>query len=183
MIYICGLYTVPDAAAQVQPRHMISITDPDSPVPYVPGVAPGRHLKLEFHDIAEPQVDLVAPESSHIEQIIAFAEGWDGASSLLVHCHAGASRSTAAALIVASLSAGGREGELAQQLRARAPHAIPNPRMIALADALLGRGGRLSAAVAAMGPAVAVGNAGPLVHLDLGSSAAVIGGHRPTSLA
>jgi predicted protein tyrosine phosphatase len=167
MIYICGLYGVAEAVAQVQPSHVISITDPETPAPRVPGVSLARHLKLEFHDVAEPYPDLVAPDNEHIWQIIAFGIEWDAASPLLAHCHAGASRSTAAAVIVASLGAEGRERELALLLRSRAPHADPNRRMIALADALLGRGGRLSAAVEAMGPAVPIGNVGPLVHLQL----------------
>jgi predicted protein tyrosine phosphatase len=167
MIYICGLLTVPAAAARVQPRHLISLTDPETPAPRFAGVAPGRHLKLEFHDVDAPLPGLVPPDGGHIERIIAFARGWDELAPLLVHCHAGASRSTAAALIVAAARTAGRAGEAARLLRARAPHACPNRRMIALADAQLGLAGRLVAAVDAMGPAVPLGNAGPLVHLAL----------------
>jgi predicted protein tyrosine phosphatase len=47
----------------------------------------------------------------------------------------------------------GREADIARMLRARAPHAQPNPRLVALADDILGREGRMVDAVDAMGPA------------------------------
>ena len=40
---------------------------------------------------------------------------------------------------------------LAQRLRAASPTATPNGRLIETADALLGRGGRMRAAIAAIG--------------------------------
>ncbi len=71
---------------------------------------------------------------------------------MLIHCWAGVSRSTAAAYIIACQRAPGRsEAEIAQALRAAAPYATPNPLMISLADAALGRAGRMSAAIAQVG--------------------------------
>lgn len=169
MIYICGLSTVLAAAAQVQPRYLISITDPETPAPQVPGIPPARHLKLMFHDIDAPQSGYVAPQSDHIASLIAFAAGWDCQSPLLVHCHGGASRSTAAAVILKAVIMEGRERDVTHLLRTRAAHASPNRRMIALADTLLARNGRLIAAVEAMGPAIRVGETEtvPLVRLWL----------------
>jgi len=43
------------------------------------------------------------------------------------------------------------EEMLAQRLRTVAPSATPNPSLIAAADALLGRGGRMTRAIAAIG--------------------------------
>jgi predicted protein tyrosine phosphatase len=167
MIYICGLHAVVEAAAQVRPRHLISITDPETSAPRVEGIAPGRHLKLEFHDINDPEPDLIAPDREHVEHIVGFAAGWDGLDPLLVHCHAGISRSTATALIVAAVRAAGQELQAARLLRARAPHADPNRRMIALADVRLGLDGRLVSAVEAMGPSCFLGEAAFLVQLSL----------------
>jgi hypothetical protein len=62
--------------------------------------------------------------------------------------------------------AGGRETEAAQSIRAAAPHAHPNRRIVALADAILGLEGRLIAAREAMGPAEPMTH-GPLVRLPL----------------
>jgi predicted protein tyrosine phosphatase len=50
------------------------------------------------------------------------------------------------------LSPPGRELEIAQELRRRAPHAQPNARIIAFADALLDRDGRMVDAIDAIGP-------------------------------
>jgi predicted protein tyrosine phosphatase len=120
-----------------------------------------------FHDIDRPQPGYLAPQSHHIGALIAFAARWDCQHPLLVHCHGGASRATAAAVILAAVIMEGREEEVTHVLRIRAPHASPNRRMIALADTLLARGGRLVAAVDAMGFAIRVGEteAAPLVHL------------------
>ena len=71
---------------------------------------------------------------------------------MLIHCYAGVSRSTAAAYIAACrLSPHRDEHEVARALRAASPTATPNLRFVALADERLGRGGRMVAAVAAIG--------------------------------
>ncbi|TIO01331.1 MAG: protein tyrosine phosphatase, partial [Mesorhizobium sp.] len=70
----------------------------------------------------------------------------------VVHCYAGISRSTASAYIIAAALAPKRdEAELAKTLRFLSPSATPNPRLIAVADMLLGREGRMIAAVEAIG--------------------------------
>jgi len=116
------------------------------------GEAEAAELRLVFNDIAEPQAGLVAPSRADIAALLAFGAGWDGAHPFLVHCSMGISRSTAAALILAAAARPDiPEARLAGALRAAAPCATPNPLMIALADGLLGRDGRLVAAVRAIG--------------------------------
>jgi predicted protein tyrosine phosphatase len=91
-----------------------------------------------------------APEV--MEKILAFAREWDEARPMLIHCFAGISRSTATAFAVAcARSADADEHAIARALRAAAPHAQPNRRLVALADDLLDRRGRMVDAVAAMG--------------------------------
>lgn len=109
-------------------------------------------LSLVFNDIVEPRPDLVAPSRADIAALLAFGADWDGARPLLVHCRMGISRSTAACLILAAAARPGiKEGRLAAALREAAPCATPNGLMIALADDLLGRDGRLAAAARAIG--------------------------------
>ena len=60
----------------------------------------------------------------------------------------------------------GSEQDIARGLRARAAHAQPNKLMIRHADALMGREGRMIAAVEAMGPARIVWE-GEVVELPL----------------
>jgi predicted protein tyrosine phosphatase len=76
---------------------------------------------------------------------------------MLIHCWAGISRSTASAFTIACmLNEPGRETDIARLLRARAAHAQPNRRLVALADDILARDGRMVDALDAMGPAKVV---------------------------
>jgi predicted protein tyrosine phosphatase len=71
---------------------------------------------------------------------------------MVVHCRAGISRSTAAAFIALCATRPDREERaIARALRAASVYATPNPRLVALADELLGRDGRMIAAIAAIG--------------------------------
>lgn len=164
MIYVSSLEGMPAAVAEVRPSHLVSLLDPDHVVATPPGIEPENHLRIGVHDISQPFMGYVAPEIEHIESLLEFARGWERTAPMLVHCWAGVSRSTAAALILACRLNPGREREVVSLLSARAGHAMPNRRMIALADQLLGLGGRLVEAVAAMPPPDLV-TAGELVAL------------------
>jgi predicted protein tyrosine phosphatase len=84
----------------------------------------------------------------------------------VVHCYAGVSRSTAAAYVtVCTLNPGRSEASIAQALRRASPTATPNIRIVALADDMLGRNGRMVDAIAAIGPG-ALAEARPF-RLDL----------------
>ena len=150
MIYVCSLYEVPRLAEAVEPTHLVSLLGDDAFPASPPSVAAGNHLKLRFHDIVDPIPGMVAPQEDHLVSLIDFADRWDRAGPMIIHCFAGVSRSTAAALVVLCRANQGREREAARLLRAHAPHAQPNRRMIAHADALLGCEGRLAAVVDAM---------------------------------
>ncbi len=152
MIYVCSLDGVPAAVAKLKPSHMVSLLDPDHVVPTPAGVAPENHLTIGIHDISQPFDGYVVPETQHIESLLAFGKGWTRAAPMLVHCFAGVSRSMAAALILLCQINTGREREAAALLRDRARHAMPNRRMIALADETLGLDGRLVDAVRALPP-------------------------------
>ena len=119
-----------------------------------PGIIdPNRHLSISVNDIAFAGRDgLIAPQEAHVSEIVAFARNWDQTNPLLIHCWMGVSRSPAAALIAAlSLAPDQSEETLARRLRAASPFATPNARLIEIGDALLGRAGRLVAAVRAIG--------------------------------
>jgi predicted protein tyrosine phosphatase len=167
MIYVCNLIDMPGHCDVVRPSHLISLVTTDEQPPTPTGLLVERHLRLEIHDIDAPLDGCVLPEVHHVQSLIDFLQGWQhGEAPLLVHCVAGISRSMAAALIALVVKAGGREMEAAQHLRANAPHAQPNRRMIRLADELLGCQGRLVAAREAMGPGQLL-PFGPLIRLPL----------------
>ena len=153
MIYVCPLSAIKGAIRDLRPSHLVSLLDPDSMIDTPAGIAPGRHLRISVNDIAAPAGDLVPPEAGHMAALVDFVRGWDRESPLLVHCWAGISRSTAAAFIaLCALHDAHPEDELARLVRAHGPHARPNRLMVRLADDLLRREGRMSAAVEALGP-------------------------------
>jgi predicted protein tyrosine phosphatase len=80
-----------------------------------------------------------------IQQIITLAQELRSTTGrVLIHCEAGVSRSSAAALIMYACWLGpGREREAMKRVLAQRPIAMPNPRMVELADRLLDRKGRL----------------------------------------
>jgi predicted protein tyrosine phosphatase len=84
-----------------------------------------------------------------------------------VHCYAGISRSTAGAFIAAcALNPRRDETAIARHIRAASPTAIPNIRLVTLADAILGRQGRMVEAVRAIGPGLSAYEGVPF-RLDL----------------
>lgn len=101
-----------------------------------------------------PAPGVLPPERSHIEALLEFGAGLaavdddDPLRHLLVHCHAGISRSTASmATLLAEARREMDEDAIFAHIRAIRPQAWPNSRMIGFADDLLGRGGRLAAAL------------------------------------
>jgi predicted protein tyrosine phosphatase len=105
--------------------------------------------------VIEPLPGWVAPERWDVELLLAFgrdlaeARGTAGAH-LLVHCHAGVSRSTAAAILILAQRDSTRPARdaVSEIVRLR-PRAWPNLRMIEIGDGLLARRGEIVAAVLA----------------------------------
>jgi predicted protein tyrosine phosphatase len=148
MLVVCPLHRVAEVRALRVPSHVISLASPSGELAAVQ--AP-RHLPLAFNDITEARPGLVAPDAAAIRAILDFGRSWDGTRPLLIHCWAGISRSCAAAYILACDTNEGKEGDIAAALRRRAPFATPNRLMVAIADDLLSRSGRMVDAIAAIG--------------------------------
>ena len=149
-IYVSSLYEMAGHVRERGVGYLVSMVQSEYQPERPPGVRSDRHLRIAVDDISLPNEGAVLAGEPHVRQLVDFLERWPGDEPLLLHCYAGISRSTAGALIALSLWQD--EFEAARALRAAAPHAIPNPRIIALADAILGRGGRLVAARESMGP-------------------------------
>ena len=154
-ITICGLDELAGHCS-INASHVLSILDPDQPTPEAFG-SYGEHERLEvrFHDIIDPAPGLVLPQPEHVAAILAFGRDMlaepASARHLLVHCHAGISRSTAsmAMLLPQALPDQPAATALEMVLRIRA-QAWPNTRMIGFADAMLGRNGELIEATRAL---------------------------------
>ena len=153
MIYVSPLSAVETAIRKIQPSHLVSLLDPESMIDTPKGISTERHLRIGINDISEAIDDLVPPGQAHVQTLVDFVKSWDQQSPLLVHCWAGISRSSAAAFItLCALNEDYPEIELARLIRMRGAHAHPNRLMVRLADDLLGRNGRMIAAVEALGP-------------------------------
>lgn len=152
-IIVCPLASIAELAVRHGARDMVSLMAEKQDF-HRPGViAADRHLKLAMNDIAFAGTgDLIAPSEAHVERLIAFTREWDQSTPIVIHCWMGVSRSPAAALItVLALNPQEDEFALAGRLRAVAPHATPNSRLIEIGDRLLQRQGRLAAAVKNIG--------------------------------
>jgi predicted protein tyrosine phosphatase len=154
MLTICGLEEL-EQHVGLPVTHALSILDPDHPDPIVFGGFPGlTRTVLRFHDAVEAAPGQILPRREHVEEILGFGTALkaaaDGAGAhLLVHCHAGISRSTAAmTTLLAQLSPERSADDILAHIVDIRPKAWPNSRMIESADELLGRDGTLLAAVA-----------------------------------
>ncbi len=152
-ITVCGLEELGGHCA-TGATHVLSILDPGFPVPEAFGQY-GEHARLElrFDDIVDERSVAVEPQAHHVEQILAFGRtiAAEPGASLLVHCHAGISRSTAAmTLILAQAMPEMPAPEVLAMVHAIREKAWPNIRIMELGDAMLGRGGTLVAAARAL---------------------------------
>jgi predicted protein tyrosine phosphatase len=151
---VCGVEELAQHSARGV-THVLSILDPDWPDPDAFRQFDRHHrITLRFHDAIEPHPGLVLPTPAHTEAILAFGNSLaasadrSDAGHLLVHCHAGISRSTAAMVtLMAQAHPAQDEDSLFAQIVYMRPRAWPNSMMIGFADRQLGRQGRMLAAL------------------------------------
>jgi len=156
-ITICGLGELAlhrDAGVS----HVLSIIDPGTPEPEVFALFQ-RHRRqtLYFDDLLFETAGLQAPQEEDVEALLAIGEELARAGDvthLLIHCHAGVSRSTAAAALLMAQHNPGRETDAFLALLDLRPQAWPNTRMVDIADLLLERHGALKAGLKAYRRAV-----------------------------
>lgn len=167
MIYVSSWRTMEERALELGATHILSLLGIEG-VPTTPaGVDPARHLHIEVDDFPASYAGDIAPTTEHVTELLDFSQTWDRQGAMIVHCYAGVSRSTAAALAILCQYNPGREMEAAQALRSAAPHARPNRLIIGIADRLLRSENRLVEAVDAIGPGSYEGGPTPLVELPL----------------
>jgi predicted protein tyrosine phosphatase len=151
MIYVSSLSGLPGLAATLERFDLLTLLSPSAAAYDWSGLARERHVQLSFHDIVELTPDLIAPDTDIIRAILEFGRGAVEDRALLIHCWAGISRSSAAAYAIACDRNPGYEAVIADELRRRSPYVTPNRLMVKLADEMLGRDGRMSAAIARIG--------------------------------
>ncbi|MFL5193447.1 MAG: tyrosine phosphatase family protein [Microvirga sp.] len=154
MLTICGISELTDQRER-SVTHVLSILDPDHPDPEAFGAYDPHHRTiLRFQDIIHPIPGMIPPAPRDVEAILRFGdELTDGRAEqaeghLLVHCHMGVSRSTAAMLtLMAQANPDESEDRLFERLVEIRPQAWPNSLMVDFADELLSRKGRLTEAL------------------------------------
>ncbi len=162
MIHVCSLARLHDTVEGIGARHIVSLIGDEASLERPACVAPENHLWLRLHDISAPLDGYIAPAETHVAELLAFVRGWDRRAPLVVHCYMGISRSTASAFAsVCALNPHRDETCIAKALRRASPTATPNIRIVSLADRLLGRDGRMIAAIETIGRGTLASEAAP----------------------
>ena len=154
LLTICGLEELEQHGTRGV-TDVLSILDPERADPEdFRGYDRHHRTTLRFHDIIRPIGSMILPEPGDVEAVLRFGEEVSARkpaaadAHLLVHCHMGISRSTAAmATLLAQRHPQADEDAIFAHLHSIRPQIWPNSRMIGFADTLLGKGGRMSAAL------------------------------------
>ncbi len=152
-VHVCPLSQLAPTVAASGASHLVTLINLATPVERPAAIAAENHLFIGINDIVEPMDGLVLAADDHVKTLIDFVEHWDQSRPLVIHCYAGISRSTAAAFIALCVARPERdERAIARALREASPKATPNARLVAIADRLLDRDGRMVAAIEEIGP-------------------------------
>lgn len=150
VLTICGIDELPSHGTR-SVSHVLSVLDPAHPdIPAFADYGEHHRTTLRFNDIIDPLPGQVMPARDHMQAILDFGTSLHGTRDerteghLLVHCHMGVSRSTAAmATLITQAEPELDDEDVFARLRAIRPQAWPNSVMIAMADDMLGRDGRM----------------------------------------
>ncbi len=147
-ITVCGIEEL-EGHCETGVSHVLSILDPGWPVPPAFGTF-GEHerLELRFNDVIEETPGMEAPQPEHVEALLAFGRDLMAEpradAHLLVHCHAGISRSSASMTLILAQGLPDRSAvEIIEEVLRIRSKAWPNLRIVEIGDAMLGRGGTL----------------------------------------
>lgn len=137
------IVTAPEALVLLQegwPTRAVSLVGDDLRFPLAS--FGDHHLILRFHDLEEGVEGFVAPTEEQMREALAHTKDLAVGERLLVHCHAGKSRSPALAIGIL-VQAGLAPAAALEKVRAIRPELIPNRLMIRQLDRVLGLGGEL----------------------------------------
>jgi len=151
-IHVCPLSRLSATVETAEASHIVSLMGAGTVVMRPPPVRSECHLLIRMSDIVAPLEGHILPAKEHVDKLVEFVRAWPREKPMVIHCFAGISRSTAAALIAACVVNPERDPvAIATALREASPTATPNIRFIEVADARLGYDGRLIAAATGIG--------------------------------
>ena len=152
MIHVCSLARLHTTVEETGALHVVTLLKDTDRVERPRTIVAANHLILGMDDISTPMDGYIIPADEHVSRLIEFVHGWNRARPMVVHCYAGISRSTAGAYVAAcALNPRRDEMAIARELRRLSATATPNIRIVTLADRMLGRDGRMIAAIEAIG--------------------------------
>lgn len=152
-IAVCPMRLLPEITARLSPWGIVSVVNAHLMPPTPEGFPPDRHLKLAIADAGAKDTEGRQAILAQIERMVGFVRAWDRSAPLLIHCFSGFNRSPAAAFIaLCALNPDTSEPLIAHLLRQASDTAAPHRQMVALADQLLQRGGRMVGAIDVIGP-------------------------------
>ena len=164
MIHICPLSRLHETVLNTGALHIVTMLRDADRMQRPRHVPATNHLVLSMDDITKPADGFTPPSEEHVARLVAFLKTWDRSTPLVMHCLAGISRSTAGAFIAACvLNPQRKEVAIAQALRAASKTAMPNIMLVKFADGVLGRSGRMVAAIEAIGEAEPAMEADPFM--------------------
>ncbi len=167
MLHVCSLARLHETVEETGAGHIVTLLKDTDLVVRPPSIAADGHLILGMDDVTVEMDGYTAPCDEHVGKLIAFVRAWGRAKPMVVHCYAGISRSTAGAFVAAcALNPGRSELSIAQAMRRASITATPNARIVSIADRMLGRGGRMTAAIETIGRGHMAYEANPF-RLDL----------------
>lgn len=136
---ICGLAELAERLTPATTT-VVSLLDPGYETPDILEHIPQRH-RFSFFDVVDPSLAM-SPTPQDVERLIEVGSSLEDQGHVLVHCHAGMSRSTAAALLFMVLHDASPQ-EAAEQLMAVRFPCWPNSLIVRMADEQLGLQGAL----------------------------------------
>jgi predicted protein tyrosine phosphatase len=143
---ICGVHEVP-AFATTPLDHIISIREAHQPAPDIRGFKTDFTLhSFVFADTGNA-ANALAPREEHMRRLLAIYATTRPESTLLFHCFAGVSRSSAAAFIWLAHHGMSYDEAFKLVVAVRGPFVSPNQLMVGLADKVMGRNGEMEAFV------------------------------------
>jgi predicted protein tyrosine phosphatase len=147
-LVICGLSDLAEKVKDHMPDIVISITDPAASLNDIATLTRATRdmsdsvVQLTFNDVDRVRDHCVAPSYSHLRVMEEMIDAClpDDTGTLIVHCHAGMSRSPAMAIAALAYIAS-RTQPLTQemcesiitQVKTAAPHSEPNMRIVEMA--------------------------------------------------
>lgn len=144
-LFVCGIEKVPGMIHRHGISHVLSLLRGrernDLVLP--PDFDRNNWLFLDMDDVINQDADF-APQREQVKQILDWGRSLPRDARVLVHCRAGVSRSTSAALALMVQDIGvHRIDHAIEWLVDHRPIACPNPVISKYADQLLGAGGEL----------------------------------------